>query len=335
MKLVMFPPVDEDRLARIAERVDGEVVNARDEDAAAAAIADADAFFGKISPRLLAAARRLRWVQSPTASLEHYLFPELVAHDALITNMRGIFSDFIADQVMGYILCFARNLHLYVRRQIEGRWDPVGGEETRVTFATGPATVTPMDLATVHLASATLGIVGFGSIGREVARRARAFEMRVLAVDPVPDSPDRPDVAADEIAGPEELDGVLSRSDFVCIAAPHTPETVKLFRRERLRRMKPTAYLINVGRGVIVDLGHLVESLRAGVIAGAALDVFEEEPLPPGHPLWAMENVIITPHVAGVSPCVPERHLDVLLENIDRFQRGEPLRNVADRETWF
>ena len=116
-----------------------EVVNAGSEDDAVREIADAEAFFGKITPRLLAAARRLRWVQAPTASLEHYVFPALVAHPCVLTNMRGLFSDVIADQVYGYMICFARNLHLYVRNQLAARWAPVGGEAERVGFATGPA----------------------------------------------------------------------------------------------------------------------------------------------------------------------------------------------------
>src|SRR5947208_15304504 len=139
MKLVIYPPVEAAGLARITEAAgDMAVVNAPDEAEARAQVADAVAFFGKITPPLLAAARRLRWVQAPTASLEHYVFPELVAHPCVLTNMRGLFSDVIADQVMGYVLCFARNLHRYVLQQREGRWGPVGGQGARVSFAAGP-----------------------------------------------------------------------------------------------------------------------------------------------------------------------------------------------------
>ena len=127
MKLVIHPPVEPERLARITEAAGGKaVVNAADEAAALKEVPGADAFFGKITPPLLAAAKRLRWVQAPTASLEHYLFPELVSHPCVLTNMRGLFSDVIADQVFGYILCFARNLHVYVRQQTSARWAPVG-----------------------------------------------------------------------------------------------------------------------------------------------------------------------------------------------------------------
>src|SRR5262249_461932 len=308
------------------------VVNAADEAAAERAIADADAFFGKITPRLLNAAGRLRWVQSPTASLEHYLFPELTAHPCVLTNMRGLFSDVIADQVLGYVICFARNLHHYIRNQLRSHWEPLGGESERATFAAGPGIVTAIDRAHMHLADATLGIVGLGSIGSELARRALAFRMRLLPTDPVQKQAPG-GVAA--LWPPEQLPELLATSDFVVIAAPHTPRTMKLFRRPEFQRMRRSAFLINIGRGAIVDLADLVQSLQAKEIAGAALDVYETEPLPAEHPLWQMENVILTPHVAGYSPRIAERHLAVLLENIRRFRLGEPLKNIVNKTLWF
>src|SRR5207245_11269868 len=169
MKLIVHPRVDAERLAKIQTAAAGMiVVNAADEAQATEAVADADAFFGKLTPALLAAAQRLRWVQAPTASLEHYLFPELVTHPCVLTNMRGLFSDVIADQVFGYILCFARNLPHYIRNQLLSRWAPVGGESERVSLATGPGTVSAIDRAHMHLADTTLGIVGLGSIGSAV-----------------------------------------------------------------------------------------------------------------------------------------------------------------------
>jgi phosphoglycerate dehydrogenase-like enzyme len=334
MKLVIHPPVEPERLARIAAAAGPmAVVNAAAEADALRHAPDADAFFGKITPRLLAAGPRLRWVQAPTASLEHYLFPELAAHPCVLTNMRGLFSDVIADQVMGYVVCFARNLHLYVLQAAAGKWAPVGGEAARVAFTSGPGVVNAIDRAHRHLAGATLGVVGLGAIGREVARRAAAFGMRVVAVDPQP--ADRPaEVAA--LWPVEELPQLLGQSDFVVIAAPHTPETAAMFRREQFRQMKRDAYLINIGRGAIVVLDDLVTSLEAGEIAGAALDVFEIEPLPPDHALWRMPGrVILTPHVAGYSPRIAGRHLELLLDNVSRFVRGEALQNVVDKHRWY
>ena len=333
MKLVIHPQVESDRLDRIVESASPmAVVNAASKKEALGEMLDADAFFGKLTLPLLAVARRLRWVQSPTASLEHYIFPELVAHPCVLTNMRGLFSDVIADQVMGYVICFARNLHRYIRNQVQARWEPVGGEAERITFDTGPGVVTAIDRAHLHLPDLTLGVVGLGHIGSEVARRGLAFGMRVVAVDPVQQQAPG-GVAA--LWKPERLPDLLAESDFVVIAAPHTPQTVKLFRRPQLRAMKRTAYLINIGRGAIVDLADLTEALQTGVIAGAGLDVFEVEPLPADHPLWRLDNVIITPHVAGYSPYIAERHLATLLENVRRFRDGEPLLNVVNKALWF
>jgi phosphoglycerate dehydrogenase-like enzyme len=155
--------------------------------------------------------------------------------------------------------------------------------------------------------------------------------MEVVAVDPQAGGDPAP---ARVVWPPGELPTLLAESDFVVIAAPHTPTTEKLFRREQFRQMRRTAYLINVGRGAIVDLADLTAALQAGELAGAALDVFEVEPLPADHPLWRMEQVFITPHVAGVSPRIAERHLGVLVDNVRRFVRGEPLHNVVDKRAW-
>ncbi len=333
MKMVLYPPVDDERLERIVEAAGPmRVVNTHSEEEAAREAADAEAFFGKITPRILASARRLRWVQAATASLEHYIFPELVEHPLTLTNMRGLYGDVIADHVMGYVLCFARNLHRYLRQQLQHHWEPVGGEASRSDFASGPCRVTPMDRAHLHLSDCTLGVVGVGHIGAEVARRAACFGMRVLGVDPRRREPPQ---EMESLWPPDQLPQLLRQSDFVVVAAPHTPQTQGWFTREVFRQMKPTAYFINVGRGAIVRLDDLVESLRAGELAGAALDVFEVEPLPPDHPLWDMPNVLITPHVAAASPHIARRHLETLLENIRRFVNGLPLKNVVDKSQWF
>ncbi len=333
MKLLLYPTVDSRRFELICEAA-GEmtVVNAADEQTAAAEITDADAFFGKITPELLSAAEKLQWVQSPTASLEHYLFDELVEHPCKLSNMRGLFSDVIADHVMGFVISFARNLHTYVRRQMEARWEPVGGESGRSTFAAGPHEVSNIDLAHRHLSDCTLGVVGVGKIGAEVCRRAHAFGMTVFGVDPL--CREIPGVVA-QVWSTDRLPDLLKRSDFVVIAAPHTPETYKLFRTRQFEQMQKTAYLINIGRGAIVDLADLTTALQSGEIAGAALDVSEIEPLPEDHPLRKMENVNITPHVAAASPRISERHLETLLENIRRFARGEDPLTLVDKRLWF
>jgi phosphoglycerate dehydrogenase-like enzyme len=335
MKLVIHPAVEPRRLAALQAAAPGaEWVNAERPDEALAAMPGADAFLGKITPALLARADRLRWVQAFTASLEHYIFPELVAHQCQLTNTRGLFGDVIADQVMGYVLCFARNLHHYVRRQIEHRYEPLGGEAARVSFAAGPGTVNAMDRATIYLPGRTMGIVGFGGIGTEVAVRAMAFGMAIRAVDREPGHTEPPE-GIEAVWPVQRLPELLAWSDFVVIAAPHTPETAGLFDARMLAHLRPSSYLINVGRGAIVVLDDLVDALKGGRLAGAALDVFEVEPLPPDHPLWDFPNVLITPHTAGYAPVIAERHLAVLVENVGRFVRGEPLRNVVDKSLWF
>jgi phosphoglycerate dehydrogenase-like enzyme len=335
MRLVIHPAVDPERLAALRAAAPGaDWLNAATTAEAEAAMPAAVGFLGKITPAMLARADRLRWVQAFTASLEHYLFQELVAHPCILTNTRGLFGDVIADQVMGYVLCFARNLHTYVRQQIKHRYEPVGGESARVSNAAGPGTVNAIDRATIFLPAATMGIVGMGSIGCEVARRARAFGLSVRGVDRFPGRVWPPE-GVERVDGIDRLEELLGWSDFAVIAAPQTPETTGLFNARTLAWLRPTSYLINVGRGAIVVLADLVADLRAGKLAGAALDVFEVEPLPPDHPLWDFPNVILTPHTAGYSSAIAGRHLSTLVENVRRFRCGEPLLNVVDKSLWF
>jgi len=333
VQLLLHPAIDQRRLTAlqdIAPRL--EIVNAEDRDAAIQAIPSAEGFFGKMDEELLRLATQLRWIQTPTASLEHYLFPELIEHPAVLTNMRGLFSDVIADHVLGYILTFARNLHLYRDQQRAKIWAPIGDASSQANFATGPGAVTAVDRAHRHLADCSCGIVGLGAIGEEIARRAAAFGMLVHGVDPHPRSISGLEI---EVWPTERLNDLLAISDFVVIAAPHTPATAGLFDIERLRSMKRGAYLINIGRGAIVKLDALTQVLREQYLAGAALDVFETEPLPADHPLWGMSNVLITPHIAAASPRIAERHLQTLCENVRRFAAGEPLLNVVDKQVWY
>jgi len=315
--MVLFPPLPNEEARALMDAAGDalSVVNAADEQAARLALSSgAVAFYGRITPGLLeSATAALRWVQTPMAGLEKYVFPELVAHPLTLTNMRGVYNDHIADHAWMFVLALARGLHVYARRQARREWNDKG-------------------VPAVHLADATLGIIGLGGIGEEVARRGRVAGMRVLAVDPR--RSDKPD-AVDELFGPNRVNDLLSRSDFVVICAPHTPQTEKMIRMPQLETMKRTAYLVNIGRGVIVDLADLTEALMDGVIAGAGLDVFETEPLPPSHPLWTMENVLLKPHTAGHAPHTAERRLAVVSENVRRFVSGEPLQNVVDKANWF
>lgn len=313
MKILIYPALSVEEFAELRTVAGGvEIVNAQSEAEARAAIVDADAMIGMITPDLLNRATRLRWVQSPVAGLENYMFPALVEADLTLTNMAGIYSDQIADHTLAYILMFARGMHIYLRRQLQHRWQ------------TG--------VPVVHLADQTLGIVGLGGIGTEVAKRGHALGMRVLAMEPRP-RPNQPFV--DELWGQDRLDDLLAAADFLVLCVPHTPETVKLIRAAQLQRMKRTAYLINISRGVVVDLDDLTAALQNGVIAGAGLDVYALEPLPADHPLWDQENAILTPHVAVTSPHVAPRRLGVFKENLRRFLAGETLHNVVDKRLWY
>lgn len=333
MKIVIFPHIDETRLALVAAAAaDVPVMNCSSPGDAQREIVDASGFFGKLTPDLLSRAECLTWVQAPTASLEHYLFPELVEHPCQLTNMRGLFYDVIADHVFAYILCIARNLHLYLRQQMVGVWSPIGRQPTQADLFSMAGTASEIDRRHLHISDCTLGVVGVGSIGAEVCRRGAAFGMEILGVDP--NVRTVPGVDAN-IWGLDGLNNLLERSDFVVIAAPHTPRTVKLFRLPQFESMKSTAWCINIGRGVIVDLADLTQALQDRMIGGAALDVFEEEPLPADHPLWKMENVILTPHVAAASPRVAERHLETLLENVRQHVNGGEFRTIVSKYEWY
>jgi phosphoglycerate dehydrogenase-like enzyme len=159
-----------------------------------------------------------------------------------------------------------------------------------------------------------------------------AFGMRVIGVDARRGDP--PEGVA-ELHPPESLDDLLPRADFIILTIPHTPETEGLMNAARFKRMRTSAFFINIGRGKTTRLLDLVEALRSGAIAGAGLDVFEEEPLPPEHPLWNAPNVLLTPHTAGYGPYLDDRRLEIIVDNARRFVHGEPLRNVVDKAHWF
>lgn len=312
MKLLIYPAVGQDEL-RAIRSVSSEVdiQNIESEARALEIIDDIDAMYGRITPELLARAKKLRWIQTPMAGLEHYMFPELAESDLTLSNMQGIYSDNIADHVMGYILMFARGFHIFLRRQLERDWSK--------------------EAPVIHLADKTLGVIGLGGIGTAVAKRGAAAEMRVIATNAV--EIEKPDFV-ESLWGIDRLNNLLAESDFVVSCVPHTPETFKLINTDQLKQMKRTGYLINISRGVVVDLAALTDALQAGEIAGAGLDVFETEPLPAADPLWGMENVIITPHTAGAGPHTAERRIEVVKGNLRRFVAGEPLRNVVNKNRW-
>jgi len=313
MKLLIYPDISDQDVLRIeASFPELDIIRPRSEGEALAYIVDADMMYGTITPALLMTAQHLKWVQANCIGMEHYIFPELLESQVLLSNVRGVFSDHIANQVWAYILAFSRGLPRYIRRQANREWNPEG--------------------ETIHLGDQTIGIIGLGGIGREVARRAVPFGSRVIAVDPGVFDPSE---GVEAVWPLERLDDLLKTSDFVVICAPHSPETEKLIGAAQLNRMKSTGYLINIGRGIIVDLQALTSALQQRQIAGAALDVYEIEPLPSDHPLWGMDQVILTPHMAGHGPFVQDRRMDVFIENIKRFMHGKDLLTQVDKLQWF
>ncbi len=319
-KFVMLPPQSEiarDWGKKLAEAMpEVRVVIAEDEATAEREIVDAEAAFGWLPRDLLVKAQRLRWLQAPQAApAAGYYYPELIEHSLTITNFREIFNDHISAHIMAFVLAFARGLHVYLPQQLRREW-----KKSRENSGV------------VHLPESTALIVGVGGIGAETARLAAAFGMTVLATDARRgEAP--PGVA--ELHQPEALDALLPRADFVILTVPHTPSTEGFMHRARFQRMKPSAFFINIGRGMTTKLDDLVAALNAGEIAGAALDVFEQEPLPAEHPLWTMPNVLLTPHMAGWGPYLDDRRYQIMIDNCRAFLGGRKLRNVVDKAAWF
>ena len=315
----MLPPVDDDMRSwaeRLKADVPGlDVVVAEDQAGADAAIARADAAYGWISPEQLPNAGRLRWLQNPFAGpFPGYYYDALIDHSVTITNPRGIYSDHIAHHILMFLLALSRGLPYWMQAQSDGRWDRDARKH-----------------GYVNVAGSTVLINGVGGIGAEAARLCAALGAEVVGIDPRPEH----DCPAD-IHPPADLDGLLPDADFVITTVPHTPETEFMWNAERFRAMKRSAYFINIGRGMTAKLDDLTAALQSGEIAGAGLDVFEVEPLPPEHPLWSQPNVLITPHVAVAdADDIPERRYELLADNARRFLAGEPLRNVVDKARWY
>jgi phosphoglycerate dehydrogenase-like enzyme len=293
-----------------------EIIIPETREGAEQAIALAEGAYGTISKELLPRAGHLRWLQAPQAAPPAgYYYPELIAHPVEITNFREIYNDHIAAHVMAFVLAFARGLQIYLPQQLKREW-----------------TRPPRDTCVVHLPESTALIVGVGGIGSEIARLCAAFGMHVIGLDER--RTDKPEGVA-ELHRAAALDEMLPKADFVILTVPHTPETEGFMNRTRFQEMKKTAFFINIGRGMTTRLDDLVEALRAGEIAGAGLDVYEQEPLPADHPLWTMPGVLLTPHTAGYGPYLDERRYEIILDNCRRFVAGQPLRNLVDKARWF
>ncbi len=315
MRIVLCYPVEQRHLAQIAAAApDAELVDAGQELVAAEILA-ADVFCGhaKVSvdwPEVVRR-RRLRWIQSSAAGLDHCLVPSVVESDITITSASGVLADQVAEHALALATGLTRSLPEFFRAQ------------QRREFIRRP---------TRDLHHATVGIVGFGGVGRRIAEVVRPFKTRILAVDMFP--VERPEWV-EALWPPERLDDLLAAADFLFLALPLTPLTRGMIEASKLAMMRRGATLINVARGPLVVERDLVEALRSGHLAGAGLDVTEVEPLSPTSPLWEMENVIITPHVGGQSHLRIDQMTDFFCENLLRYQRGLPLVNLVDKRLGF
>jgi phosphoglycerate dehydrogenase-like enzyme len=275
--------------------------------------------------RLLVRAPQLSWVHSATSGVERALTPASRERGLVVTNARGVFSRPIAEYVLMMILAVSRRLPQLLELQRERTWQPLEGAELR---------------------DVTVGIVGFGSIGRTVAALATSFGCRVVAVRRhseleatarSADDEESPaaDLRLDRVGGPDTLPELLSEADFIVLAAPLTPETEDMINAETLAMVKPGAWLINVARGRLVDERALLRALRDGHLGGAVLDTFRDEPLPPMSSFYDMPNVIVTPHTAWSSGRVLDRSVELFCDNLRRFAGGEPLLNVVDPDAGY
>jgi phosphoglycerate dehydrogenase-like enzyme len=262
-----------------------------------------------------ALAQNLHWVHAPSAAVHQFLFPELVNSDVILTNSREVHGPVVAEHVIAMIFALARKIPQAAAIQTKHVW----GQEAIWNEGAHPR----------EIAGATLGLIGVGSIGGRVAQMASAVGMRVIAVREHVEkgTPEGIEV----VFPPSAIDEMLKQSDYVVMAAPLVGTTEKLMNAERLAAMKPSACLINVGRGAQVDESALLSALRSRQIAGAALDVFEREPLPPDSPLWDLDNLLITPHVAGLTEKLWHRHYELFSDNLKRYLTHQPLRFVVDK----
>lgn len=300
-------PEQQDRIR--AAHPAAEVVFVRGEQELAAALPEAEVVGGAVPQKLFPLARRLRWVHNFGAGADGLLYPEIRASDVILTTSKGAHAIPISEHCLTFMLMFTHRMPMFASWQHEGRWDR---ERPFID----------------ELAGKTVGIVGLGNIGRELARRCQVgFGMRVVGTSRTL----RPVEHVDRLYGPGDLHGLLGESDFVCLILPGTPETRGLIGEAELRAMKPTAYLINVGRGQHVVTPTLVRALEEGWIAGAGLDAVDPEPLPPDHPLRRMPNVVLTPHLAGLTRGTRDRGTARFCENIARLLSAEPLEGLVDR----
>lgn len=282
-------------------------------------IVDTDVFIGwSLRPEQVTTAKKLRWIHSPAAAVHQLMFPEVVNSNIVVTNSSGVHGPVVAEHAIAVLLALAKRLPQAMHYQQQKIWAQARLWEDRPR---------PREVS-----GGTVLVVGMGGIGGEFAVKAKALGMRVLAVR---ENPAKGAGPADAVYAMAHIETILPEADYVLLCTPVTPATTGMINAARLRLMKPDAYLINVGRGPLIDDSALIEALKNGQIAGAALDVFSEEPLLPDSPFWSLDNVLITPHTAAVTEKLWDRHYELIVENLKRFVRGEKLLNEVDKRRGY
>ena len=284
-----------------------------------AELPDTDIFVGwSLRPEQFALAKKLKWIHATAAGVNQLMYEGVRRSSVVVTNSRGVMTIPMAEHTLGLILALARRIPSAVQHQAQKHWaqQDIWNEQPPPTEINGR----------------TLLVVGYGAIGQELGRRARALGMRVVGVKR---DPSRGTEHADAVVGSDRLREVLGEADFVVLATPVTPETEHAFGQQEFETMKESAHFINVGRGTLVETGALIEALQKKKIAGAAIDVAEQEPLPPESPLWSAPNLLITPHLSAASERLWHRHAALLLDNLNRYFKGQELRNVVDKQRGY
>jgi phosphoglycerate dehydrogenase-like enzyme len=313
--LVTIPLTVEQRQALEAQAPGSTFTYSSHETLTHALVMAADIILGNVPPSYLPGAKRLRWLQLNSAGATEYTVPGLLPEDAVLTNASGSYGLAISEHMLGLCLMLIKKLHLYRDNQTKALWH----DEGSVTSITSSTTL----------------VVGLGDIGIQFASRMHSLGSTIVGIRRQP-AAGKPDFVA-SVHGLDQLDCLLPQADFVALTLPGTMETVRLMNRERLALMKPTAVLINVGRGNAIDTDALCEALAMGQISGAGLDVTDPEPLPPEHPLWTLPNAIITPHVSGFFhlKATLDSIVALTVRNLGHFIRNEQLENIVDRLTGY
>jgi len=283
----------------------------------ASEIGDAEVLIGwSLRGEQFLQALKLRWIHSTAAAIHLLLSPELLASKVVVTNAREVHAPVVAEHILAVMHALAKRFPAAARYQQQRIW----------------AQTQMWRQGLQEISGSTLGLVGLGSIGGETARRALGVGMRVFAMR---EHPEKASDVAERIFGPEQLDEMLGESDFVALAAPLTPRTEHIINEQRLAKMKPSSYLINVSRGPLIDDAALIAALRQKKIAGAALDVFSEEPLPADSPYWSLENCLVTPHTAAITDRMWERHYALFTDNLRHYMAGQPLRGIVNTQQGY